>query len=146
MRMKGIGKLITEIMVAIIMCAACITGMYYFLRFIGVPEKENEFVVVLSAILTAGGIVTGYGIRFRRKTLLWPDRGPNQGKKRHIFLRFAAMSIVLLIASLWGTYLVFKSSWVLGAGVLLLSCLLYIMQLKWLLSVMRDRNTGGEKV
>ena len=46
--MKGGGKLIAEVTVVGIMCAACICGMYYFLSFAGVPQEACKLIVVFT--------------------------------------------------------------------------------------------------
>jgi len=144
--MKGGGKLIAEIAVVVIMCAACMCGMYYFLGFADVPQEARKPIVVFSSVLTAVGVTAGYWIRFRRNTLFWPERAPGGGERRHVFLRSATMSIIVIVGMLCGIYLVLNSSWELGVLVFLLSALLSLVQLKWLSSIRKNQNTGGKRL
>jgi len=143
---SGSGKLITEITAVVVICAACICGMYYFLTFAGIPQEACKILVVLGSVLTAVGVASGYWIRSQRNTLFWPQRAPDKGEKRPVFLRSAATSMVVLVAILCGIYLLLNSSWKLGVVVILLSILLSLVQLRWLFDIGKDRNTGGKRV
>lgn len=46
---KGIGKLIKEITAVMVMCAVCLWGMHFFLRFVCIPEKATDLVIFISA-------------------------------------------------------------------------------------------------